>query len=148
MLLHELPCRSARVELQGDQPAPHPDDQRFRGPGSVAGTQCSATEPVVAGLARLTVAARYLEVILDTVLGGHPRPSEGVRLEVSPFLQHERSVSCELNLASLGSGEDTDPVVLVSQVLTASAVVIKGLDGRHRVEIVLETSSGSLQWRQ
>ena len=61
MILHELPCRSARVQLQGDQSAPHPDDEGLRGPGPMAGAEGSTTEPVVAGLTGLTVAARYLE---------------------------------------------------------------------------------------
>ena len=148
MILHELACRSPSVELQGDEPAPHAHHQGLTSPGPVVGAEGATTESVVTRLTGLAEAARYLEVVLDAVLGGHPRSSEGVRLEVPPFLQHERSVSCELNLASLGSGEDADPVVLVGEVLTTSAVVIERLDGRHRVEIVLETSSGSLQWRQ
>ena len=60
MILHELPCRSARVELQSDQPAPDPDDERFRGPGSMAGAEGATTEPVVTGLTGLAVAAGYL----------------------------------------------------------------------------------------
>ena len=68
MILHKLPGRSARVKLQRDQPAPHSDHERLRGPGSVTGAQSATTEPVMAGLTGLTVAPWDLEIILHTVL--------------------------------------------------------------------------------
>ena len=69
MILQELPCRSARVKLQGDQPAPDPDDERLRGSGPMAGTESSTTEPVVTDLTGLAVAAGYLNNhILEMIL--------------------------------------------------------------------------------
>ena len=148
MILHELACRSPSVELQGDEPAPHAHHQGLTSPGPVVGAEGATTESVVTRLTGLAEAARYLEVVLDAVLGGHPRSSEGVRLEVPPFLQHERPVCCELDLTGLGSSEDTDPVVLVGEVLPPAAVVVERLDGGHRVEIVLETPSRRLQCKK
>ena len=60
------------MQLQGDQPAPDPDDERFRGPGSMAGAEGSTTEPVVTGLTGLAVATRYLNShILDISFISH-----------------------------------------------------------------------------
>ena len=81
-------------------------------------------------------------MFLDTVLTGDPGPGEGVCLEVSPLLQHEGSLSPELQLTRLAGGEDADPVVLVSVVL--SPIIVVGLDQTRGVKEVLEAACGSL----
>ena len=68
VLLPVLPHRSARVELQGDQPAPHSDHQRLGAGGPVVGAELTSTEPVVTDGSSLAEAPRDLEVVLHTVL--------------------------------------------------------------------------------
>ena len=108
------------------------------------GAELSPAEPVVTGVSRLAVPAGDLQVVLHAVLGGHPGPGEGVGLEVAPLLQHEGPGRGEPDLAGLGRRQETDPVVLVVEVLSAPAVVVEGLNDGDRVEVVLETSGGGL----